>query len=1028
MPRDSSENVGGRATEGGNANATATQSWRARPRTDTDPFADEGGPSGSAALGGARDTSPPPIMSQPHGAEIYDTPAKGNTGDFGMSGLDLGATRDANGSASPSQTNPYRSPPAERGEEEHAETGYEKQHHHGIHSEQASHFGSIGRSFPTNAFEGSDRSQTSSVGAKVYPSLGNISGWPTTGLSTATPDRERVGFNPFGSSLFSPTVGGDLHSPGLGSIGGMFGPASASGFGGGTGSLRGSKLAPLFQNQDQESLGDSVSDQRQASHLGAIGRPPFGTQPRDTESPMRANRGPFDMFPSSQPTNTSGLLTSAEQTLSTPAVAGQGHFFGSANTASSGFTPLPPTGDPSQGRTMVMPDRMRWVYLDPKGQVQGPFTGLEMNDWYKAQFFSANLAVKKLEDTEFEALGMIIRRIGNSREPFLVPQIGVAHGPPSQTGPFSPSGDTRGGGVIPPLVGVVPSFGRTLTAEEQNNLERRKQEEQYMMARQREFLAQQNHRASIPASLHHQASAHSLQSQPSFGSITSPIGNMTSQPPIGAMGTSGGFFEAPSATGNQGSRLPDVLRGEVSEQDRQTLASPHGLGGMSGMFPPQPVGAPSTDLRSQLPSVDQLHNDSQGFKDRLKAFQEIQDTRAAAEAQSGPSRTGPNEEEIEDYQSRAVDVIKEMAQDAANRNEAQKAQQLQQQQLSLTQQVQQAQAAQAAAEAAEKQKAQVEEAWAKQAAASSGLPMPFPPPPLSSNTPLPAPRAQRHSNIADHYTDSRSQTETPDSTAADSATAAQPPPLAPWAQDPGTKSQKGPSLKEIQEAEAKKTARLEAARRVVMEQEAALAKEREKMAPVVPGLPTTSTWGSGSPAPVAPSPWAKPSAPKNNVPGLLTGAPGFATTSSEKKKTLAEIQREEESRKMKAAKEQAAQAAVIPGAPNFGKRYADLASKVGLPTAAAAPTTASGWNTVGAGGKVKVPTGPAAQTRTTSASNVKAAAPPVAKPATTIKPVASFASTANSDAQAEWKKWVYRELSKSLTGGSDGKSPVCWRV
>ena len=78
---------------------------------------------------------------------------------------------------------------------------------------------------------------------------------------------------------------------------------------------------------------------------------------------------------------------------------------------------------------MVMPDRMRWVYLDPQAQVQGPFTGLEMNDWYKAQFFTPDLRVKKVEDHDFEPLGQLIRRIGNSREPFLVPQVGIAHGP-----------------------------------------------------------------------------------------------------------------------------------------------------------------------------------------------------------------------------------------------------------------------------------------------------------------------------------------------------------------------------------------------------------------------------------------------------------------------------------------------------------------------------------------------------------------------------------------------------------------------
>ena len=62
--------------------------------------------------------------------------------------------------------------------------------------------------------------------------------------------------------------------------------------------------------------------------------------------------------------------------------------------------PTPTTQLPaSQQRQMVMPDRMRWIYRDPQGNTQGPWSGLEMHDWYKAGFFSPELQVKKLEDS-----------------------------------------------------------------------------------------------------------------------------------------------------------------------------------------------------------------------------------------------------------------------------------------------------------------------------------------------------------------------------------------------------------------------------------------------------------------------------------------------------------------------------------------------------------------------------------------------------------------------------------------------------
>lgn len=1043
-------------TEDAATASNGNQQWTSRSRTDTDPFVGDVGLSGSAALGGARDTSPPPMPTT--GPQIFDTPVKGTTGDFGMSGLSLGNARERNASsASPSQTNPYRSPPAERGDNEHGEFGYDKSQPVGAQSEQNSNFGSI-RGFPAAAFEGSDRSQTSSVGAKNYPSLGHIGGWPT-GFPSATPDRERSAFGgAFGSSVFSP-IGGDMHSPGLGSIGGLFGPGN--GGLGGTGSLRGSsKIQSLFppamqaqmQNQETESLADSVPDLRQTNPLGVIGAGTIGSQ-RDTDSPgPMAGRSLVELFSAPQSVSSPGLFTTADHNQPLLATA-QGHPFGASQQPTS-FTPDPvPAGPPqSQARTMVMPDRMRWVYMDPQGQQQGPFTGLEMNEWYKANYFTQDLRVRKVEDPDFEPLGQLIRRIGNSREPFLVPQVGIPHGPAPQAGTFPPGGDARG--VIPPLLGVVPSYGKTLTAEEQNNLERRKQEEQLAMARQREVMSQQGHfrgvHTGLPGALQHQASMHSLQSQPSFGSMTSPIG-MPPQPPIGgAIGApTPGFFEPPSAV-NKGAGLPnamsagpDHLRQDMTDSERQLMANYHGPGGVSGMFPPQPVGPPTTDLKGRLPNVDQLESDPEGFKDRLKEFQEYQGIptqRADEEAQLGPSQSGPTkgqaDEAVAANRAEAARVIKEAAQEPSQSEPDSKHAESQQnrqaqpaQSLSLTQQVQKAQAD--AAQAAHRQ-AQEEDAWAKQSA-SAGLPMPFPPPP-STATHLPAPTAQRRSNIADQYAEPRSQSQTPDSAAA------APPPLAPWARDPGSDAQKGPSLKEIQEAEAKKAAKLEAERRAAQEKEAALAKEREKANPVVlPGLPTSSTWGSGSPAPSVSSPWSKPSTVKAGV-----VATPVTPTSGDRKKTLAEIQREEEARKQKAVKEQASQTAAAAGASTLGKRYAELASKTGPPgittaaaaaaasaaasaSASASPTAASGWATVGAGGRVKIPTAPAshssqaqAPAQSPSPSTVRSPSSQVSKAQvkSAAAPVIKSSSSTASEAQGEFQKWVRAELTRGLNPGT----------
>ncbi|KAH6676552.1 hypothetical protein B0J14DRAFT_616038 [Halenospora varia] len=958
MPKESSEDIASKAVE---------RSWRPRQRTDTDPFGDEP-PTGSAALGGGQDTSPPNAQRRAPG---LDTPVRGQSSDFGMS--DMPGFRDSQRHQnhqtpqghreeqeplSPSETNPYRSPPDDRHNQE--EGHFDDEPHQqgraqglgGIPEHALNAFGGIQRGFSNAPFEGSDRSQTSSVGAsKGFPALGGLSGlggmggWPTSGHPTGTPDREsRPGYpSAFGNSIFGPM--GDLQSPSLGGLGGMFGPGASGNISATNTAGRGSKLGSLFpadmqaqmRNNENEGSADG-GELRQNNAFGAIGRNAF-TPSRETDIDNSRNQNLFSAAETPQ-----GQLGAFSQGPNVPSTYQQSQ--ASSDSASNQL----PT---AQQRMMVMPDRMRWVYLDPQGETQGPFSGLEMHDWYKASFFTADLSVKKVEDPEFEPLGQLIRRIGNSREPFLVPQIGIPHAAAAPG-----SGAAQPGSVQPPFAGAFPSFGTTLTAEQQNNLERRKQEEQYLMARQREFLAQQQvnmkqmQMGGLPSALHHHSSAHSLQSQPSFGSITSPIG-MPSQPPLPAVS---GFFDqqarqAPNAL--PGSGMPaDFFREEelarLSLQDRQQLFTAVAPGSQPSTHAQQiaAIFGQQPDAQRESARVEQLRqNDPQGFKARLQEVQEEQ----APESQ---------EPEI----------------------------------LSLTQQVQKA----ASAKQSPISATQPESPWAK---VNTSLPMPFPPPPQST-TPLPAPTAQRsRSNLPEALNvESRSRSETPEIASAT-------PSLAPWAKEP-TEASRGPSLKEIQEAEAKKAAKAEeiaaAARRALHEQEMKMLAG-QPTAPA-PGLPTTSTWGntaSPSSTAAAPSAWAKPAASKVQAP----------SSSAAGKKTLADIQREEESRKQKLA---AATAAMQPTTVVGGKRYADLASK---PTAMG-PTTGSAWSTVGAGGKVKVPTGPAAAAppavRAASSANVATTSTARAtRPAPAARSVTSGPSGATSPNE-EFLKWAKGSLSKGL--------------
>ncbi|KAL1843242.1 hypothetical protein VTJ49DRAFT_2573 [Mycothermus thermophilus] len=985
-------------------------SWRPRPRTDTDPFSADDGPSGPAVSSARQDnTSPTTSAADNPRRNVFDTPVKSSSGDFGMAGLSLGGQGDGNGSGSP-ETNPYRSPLTERDAETRGDHDADRHGQGNAGSDPQSAFGTFPRTFGTTALDGSDRSQTSSVGAKGFGSVNSFSGWPA-GPSIGTPDRERAPFqSAFGSGLFGPL--GDLPSPGLAGLGTVFGPPSASRLGRG-------KLESLFPPSMQaqmhghdDHLGESTSDLRQPNPLGAIGRTTVGLQRESTGSPARSNRGVFEeLFPSSNATQSpfttaepaQPALTSTVQTPSFTETAGSVAFPSNQSPA-----------EPTPMRIMVMPDRMRWVYLDPQGILRGPFSGLEMNDWYKANFFTADLRVKRLEDPDFEPLGQLIRRIGNSREPFLVPQMGIPHGPPQASSPFAANGE-----IIPPLQGAFPSFGRTLTAEQQNELERRKQEEQLYQARQREFAQQHAAfgalppiRPGVPGALHHMGSAHSLQSQPSFGSMASPIG-MAPQRPLGPIGPGAGFFDPVSTMPTVPPQPPigpavDLYGPNLNFAERQMLAagaqSSEALSGSNNFPGSQAPGAGSTgepgSLRGGLPSVDELQKDEEGFKERLQEFHQLraqfdaeQAASAAAAEANEPSEGKDDTTQREEQAGPATAGQTQPATVPASSQTAEpkKTTHTQQPEMTLTEKVRKTQA----------------DNKAKQPA--TDLPMPFPPP--AQTTPIAAPTAQRPAAGIPAKFGDRSASGTPETTEA--ATLAPPPP-APWAAQ-ASAGPKAPSLKEIQEAEAKKAAKKEeaaaAARRAALEQEAAAIREREKAvaAAANSGLPATSTWGSSSPV-TAGSPWKQPATLK---------ATGTSAGGSGAKKTLADIQREEELRKQKAKEAAAAAQATAPVSSGMGKRYADLASKTVGSSVPASPAASQGggWSTVGAGGKVKPPpAGPTTQNRAVSVSKpstpVVPAAKPSPKPATSLK-------DAKTQAMEEFKKWLNRELTRGLNGVSD---------
>lgn len=966
---------------------------------------------------------------------------------------------------SPTNTNPYQSPEAQKAIPEASDVGGPD--YRNSRMPAAAGFGHPSR-IQTSNFDGaaSDQSRTSSAGAnRGFPNLGTLSGFTGLGVTSAwsaapgavgTPSRAMPGMSAgFTDSAFGAMD--DLTSP-------THGQSVSSGFFGGHGNTgaigRGSKLGSLFPNAMQEQMrGDQPSNDLNDMQQRGFGNN-ANTSLRGNDGLARPARGPLDeILGSMDLSGRSGHNVSSPFNEVTPSLTGQisrvsqppfSSAFAStpslSTAASSSYFPKSQDVDreaanqmpATQQKQMVMPDRMRWIYRDPTGNTQGPWSGLEMHDWYKAGFFSPELQVKKLEDADYEPLAQLIRRIGNSREPFLVPQIGIPHGPSdglassSAQPPGAPStAPATANPPQPPFASSFPSFGTTLTAEQQNALERRKQEEQYLMARQKEHLAQQQviikqqmqHMGGAPhgmhsQQLHHHSSAHSLQSQPSYGSITSPTAYQPSpaQGPIQPPNTMAGFFDSSrSGIPNLGaiSGAPEHLP-PLREDDLPSLMerlnaqrpAPIGYGG-----PPQPTGFQEDSLHQR--QVQQMLLDRQRLqfeqdqystllhgqddaRQTAERFEQFQYLRRHPDDQSmsqppAPS-TAPAEQVLDNQVQEREDLEPPLK--IASRKPRE--------QLSLSEQVQKA--------VKESPAAQPQSPWAK---VDSGLPQPFPPP--QSSSPLPAPSAQRNrQNVADALNaESRSTTHTP-SLDTPSAT------MAPWAKET-TESAKGPSLKEIQAIEARKAAQQEelaaAARRQLAEQER-LTQQQQQVAPA-PGLPASVNWANNA-SPAVPgasnaSAWAKTNANKSAV----------ATPVATAKKTLAQIQKEEEARKNRAAASAAAanaasNATVAAPASAGGKRYADLAGKA--PSAIQAQGNQA-WTTVGAGGKAKTPVAPLpTPVRTASASNAPPAAPLLSKP----KPAGKMLD--KQGANDELQKWTRNALSKGLNTGITGMSPSYYSV
>jgi len=950
-------------------------------------------PSGSAALGGGEELSPPQPRKPEHTLGRSDKMTNG----YGFSAFGMTPDKSAlrgfdqaiqSGTMSPTSTNPYQSPqPNQSMNKEHDlgdvdYSGLALPNFSGLGQTDTNSLSSgFGSQFPSF---GGGSNALSGLGASSGPSA--LSQWNTGPSNSGTPTRERPQQNFFGDNALS-GLGDRLSGLGSGSLLGLgVNPSRIHG-------------ASDFLNQGNScSTVDAVTPQRNHGSLQTH------DDSDDAQQVSQVQQEP--------------QMSHVNENLSQ-----------SQSLNNSSFT--------AQQRTMVMPDRMRWIYRDPQGNTQGPWSGLEMHDWYKAGFFSPELLVKKYEDNEYEPLAQLIRRIGNSREPFLVPQIGIAHGE-SQSGWAAGSSSTASA-QQPPFAASFPSFGTTLTAEQQNALERRKQEEQYLMARQKEHLAKQQIAQRQPGIGPLSATfPHHVQTQQGFdhfgpmpGLNSNALGGPTYFDPLANQlrslaalvsvqnqGISHGNYqnENQKISKDENHNLPMLSRRDnVDEHFPISDINQGGFGADDGAALHQHDSDPSHHSavnqmlkdRSRLQQEQDLYHQTHQTEHmnlsleraRFEEFQRLQQEHL----QQQQSQIGQSElNESDMYQEQPH----RRNEDYNDRNGENIVQSLVNEPKSLTEQVQQA-------VSAAKHSPSATGPWAK---IESSLPTPFPPAP--SQSPLPAPAAQRNrSHVAEAlHVESHSRSNSP---SIESASVS----IAPWAKEP-TEAPKGPSLKEIQEVEAKNAAKLEAiaaeARRVALEREALAQIQAMAIATAAQsaGLPLSSNWAASPPiVSSSNSAWAK------------TTSAEASTAVASGKKTVKEIQEEEGRQKQAeiaqlAAKQQQANAAGIAAAQMQGKRYAELASKIATSTSlASTPSNNSGnaWTTVGAVGKVKTPA-TVSTIRTPSITSVPANVSANRKSSTVGRTFSGSTTTAVGNAQDEFKRWAAGELRGDLNTGVIGES------
>ena len=80
--------------------------------------------------------------------------------------------------------------------------------------------------------------------------------------------------------------------------------------------------------------------------------------------------------------------------------------------------PTPIAQQPSQypplPTDIPLPDEEVWMYIDPKGREQGPFTCSAMSRWYRNNFFPDTLPLRKVTESDYKSLTIYLEKYGDA--------------------------------------------------------------------------------------------------------------------------------------------------------------------------------------------------------------------------------------------------------------------------------------------------------------------------------------------------------------------------------------------------------------------------------------------------------------------------------------------------------------------------------------------------------------------------------------------------------------------------------------